>query len=507
MRKIAVLPLDERPCNYQFNRLLVGGMPYEVLSPSLSILGDKKQKGNLEAIKAWLLAVAPQVDGMVIAVDTLVYGGIVPSRLHMDDTTTLIERLMLLKEIKTLYPNIKLFAYNLIMRNPKYSSAEEEPDYYEYCGREIHLYGVYEHKMSLNTLSIEEQKHFDLIKSTIDQDALIDYLDRRKKNIEVNLAFLSLIKDGTIEFGIVPQDDSSPYGLTAIDQKIIRKSISTLDIELTCYMYPGADEVTNTLLARMVNLYEQRRPSFYIHYASITGGMQIPLYEDRLLNETIKYQILATNGIIVSSIAEAELLLLVNVPSANMKEANNQAEASLEYDAFRNLIEYVELAAYGISIGKKVIIADVAYANGGDLALLKLLKQKGILMRISAYAGWNTSSNTLGTCIPQGIFDWLYPNRPENLNFLGLRYVEDMGYCSVVRKEISQQLVSPNHYFLLDGKKGNVVNQIKNALDRFIQTHLEGVYHFEIKDIYSPWNRMFETGLEVVVSEHNGTSL
>ncbi|PKK85943.1 MAG: hypothetical protein CVV63_04750, partial [Tenericutes bacterium HGW-Tenericutes-8] len=101
----------------------------------------------------------------------------------------------------------------------------------------------------------------------------------------------------------------------------------------------------------------------------------------------------------------------------------------------------------------------------------------------------------------------LYPNRQENLNFLGLRYVEDMGYCSVVRKGISQQLVSPNHYFLLDGKKGQVVNQIKDALKVFIQTHLEGEYHFEIKAIYSPWNRMFETGLEVVVSEHNGTSI
>ncbi|PKK86710.1 MAG: hypothetical protein CVV63_04075, partial [Tenericutes bacterium HGW-Tenericutes-8] len=402
MRKIAVLPLDERPCNYQFNRLLVGGMPYEVLSPNLDILGDKKQKGNLEAIQAWLLEVAPQVEGMVIAVDTLVYGGIVPSRLHMDVTQTLIERLMVLKHIKQLYPTIKLFAYNLIMRNPKYSSAEEEPDYYEYCGREIHLYGVYEHKLSLNQLTTDEAKHFETIKKTIDQASLDDYLMRRKKNIEVNLAFLELIKDATIDFGIVPQDDSSPYGLTAIDQKIMRKAIRDLNIELTCYMYPGADEVTNTLLARLVNHYEHKKPKFYIHYASITGGMQIPLYEDRLLNETVKYQILATGGIIVSSIQEADLLLLINVPSGHMKEANHQDEAALEYDAFRNLIEYVELADYGIQLGKKVIIADVAYANGGDLALLKLLKQKGLLMRISAYAGWNTSSNTLGTCIPQG---------------------------------------------------------------------------------------------------------
>ena len=122
----------------------------------------------------------------------------------------------------------------------------------------------------------------------------------------------------TIDFGIVPQDDSSPYGLTATDQILVRKGIKDLNIELSCYMYPGADEVTNTLLARMINKDKKVKPKFYVYYASVTGGQQIPLYEDRLLNETIKYQILAAGGTIVSSISESDILLLVNVPSGNI---------------------------------------------------------------------------------------------------------------------------------------------------------------------------------------------
>ncbi|MCU0104281.1 DUF4127 family protein [Acholeplasma vituli] len=500
MRKIAVLPLDERPCNYHFNQWLVRGTDYEVLTPSLDILGDKKQKGNLDAISAWLLDVSKDVDAIVCAVDTLVYGGIVPSRLHHDEVDTLLNRLNLLKTIKAKYPKLTIYAYNLIMRNPKYSSSEEEPDYYETWGREIHLYGVYEHKKTLGILTENEAKQLEDINKRIDQDALKDYLWRRNQNVQVNLEFLKLVKDGTIDFGIVPQDDSSPYGLTATDQKIIREAIKNLDIELSCYMYPGADEVTNVLLMRYINVDQHKRPKLYVEYASITGGQQIPLYEDRLLHETIKYQILAVGGLIVSSISECDLMLLVNTPSSNMKEAPNQHIASLEYDAFRNLIEYVEKANYGIELGKKVIIADVAYANGGDLNLLKLLKQKGILMKVSAYAGWNTSSNTLGTCIPQGMLDFLFPNRQENLDFLGLRYVEDMGYCAVVRKEIASKLVKPNHYFLLDGKRGAVVHDIKVALEHFIDTYLSNTgYQFIIKDIYSPWNRMFETGLDVYI--------
>lgn len=502
MKKIAVLPLDERPCNYAFNQLLVKGMPYEVKVPSMDILGDKKIKGNLTAINQWLRDVASDVDGMIIAVDTLVYGGIVPSRLHRDDTSLLLDRLNVLRTIKESNPSLKLYAYSLIMRNPKYSSSEEEPDYYETCGREIHLYGVYDHKNELGILTEEEKMHFEEIKKTIDQASLTDYLERREKNIVVNLAFLDLVKEGIIEFGIVPQDDSSPYGLTATDQIKVRKKIKDNNIELDCYMYPGADEVTNTLLARMINQYEGKKPLIYLAYASITGGMQIPLYEDRLLNETIKYQVLAACGMIVSSLKDSDLVLLVNVPASHMRETNHQHIASLEYDAFRNLIEYVEQANYAIELGKKVIIADVAYANGGDLNLLKLLRQKDLLMKISAYAGWNTSSNTLGTCIPQGMFDYLYPNRKENLDFLGLRYVEDFGYCSVVRSKVSKTLSLPNHYFLLDGKKGNVVNQIKEELQTFINDQLNGRYTITINDVYSPWNRMFETGLDVTVNEN-----
>jgi hypothetical protein len=131
------------------------------------------------------------------------------------------------------------------------------------------------------------------------------------------------------------------------------------------------------------------------------------------------------------------------------------------------------------------------------------MRQKNILMKIAAYAGWNTSSNTLGTCIPQGMFDLLYPNRKENLDFLGVRYVEDFGYCSVVRKSISSQLEQPYHYFLLDGHRASYVDRIKDELNTFIEKELNGDYVFEITDIYSPWNRMFETGVKVIVHEKN----
>lgn len=499
MKKIIVIPLDERPCNYNFNKDMTKGMPYEVVLPPMEIMGNKKTPGNMDEIVKWLKKESKNASGIVVALDTMLYGGIVPSRLHYDSKETLINRLNVLREIKADNPEILIYAYQLLMRNPAYSSSDEEPDYYADFGREIHLYGVYKHKLDLGIITEVEKEHLLEIEKVLPNEYLNDYIDRRLINSEMNNEFLNLVVDNVVEFGVIPQDDSSPYGLTALDQVKIRKTIEDKDLELKVYMYPGADEVTNTLLSKMILSFENKRPLVYLKYSSPGEGKIIPLYEDRYVSETIKYQVLAAGGILVNDLNSADLVLMVNTPSENMREAASIKRRTIEYDSFRNLVDFVEFIDYSIkNLNKPVIVADIAYANGGDLHLFKLLKQKGLLYKVAAYAGWNTSSNTLGTAIPQGVFAWLYPNREENIDFLASRYIEDIGYCSIVRSKVQNSLVEPNSYFLIDGVRGNVVNQIKTELEEFIKQNLiEGNISPKIVDIYSPWNRMFETGLVV----------
>lgn len=501
MKKIIIIPLDERPCNYNFNQLMTKGMPYEIVAPPLSIMGNKKTPGNMEEIIEWLKKEAINASGVVVALDTILYGGIVPSRLHYDSKEILLKRLNVLREIKEINPSIVIYAYQLLMRNPAYSSSDEEPDYYGKFGREIHLSGVYNHKEDLGIITNEEKEHLLEIEKILPKEYLNDYIERRLINSEMNNEFLNLVSDNIVEFGIIPQDDSSPYGLTAVDQIKIRKTIEDKDLELKVYMYPGADEVTNTLLSKLILKFENKKPTVYLKYSSVGDGKIIPLYEDRYVSETIKYQVLAAGGIIVDDLKNADLVLMVNTPPENMREAASIKRRTIEYDSFRNLVEFIEFANYAIeTLNKPVIIGDIAYANGGDLHLFKLLKQKGLLYKIAAYAGWNTSSNTLGTAIPQGIFDWLYPNRIENIDFLASRYIEDVGYCSIVRANVQKSLKEPNSYFLIDGVRGDVVEQIKNELNSFIKDNLvEGKISPKIVDIYSPWNRMFETGVLVKV--------
>ena len=501
MRKIIYIPLDERPCNYKFP-ILLGEITdnYKLITPPMGIMGDKKKPANIEALWKWLEEEVEQADGAILSLDTLIYGGIIPSRLHYLSLEECRNRIEKLKEIK-LKKNIPMYGFNLIMRCPRYSSSDEEPEYYEDYGREIFTQGYIKHRIELNIAEEEEKVELEKIKKILPQEVLDDYVNRRKLNREVNKLAIDLVKDEVLDFLCIPQDDSAPYGLTALDQQYVRGYIDEREVNLKVYMYPGADEVGCTLLARMINNMENKTPLVYVRYSSIQGPKIIPLYEDRYSYESVKYQIIAAGGLLATSISEADMVLLVNSPGETMMEAIVQKQNSIGYDVFRNLIELIEFADYAVGkLNKPVVLADIAFANGADLKLIKLLKEKKLLFKLAGYAGWNTSSNTLGTCIAQGMISSIYGNNQKNRDFLALRFVEDAGYCASVRKEVAENHAPKMNFnwFEVDGQRGEISNIVRRLLIEFINLNLNyDEYKIEILDTYMPWRRMFEVGLEV----------
>jgi|SRR5690554_1026642 len=499
MKKIVLLPLDERPCNYQFPYDMFNNEEINIVRPDLSILSDKKRIGDLKALSNFLIEESKDADGLVVAIDTLLYGGIVPSRLHHDSRETFLERLNVLKTIKENNKNIKIYAFHLIMRSPQYSSDDEEPDYYAHYGREIFLKGFLSHKHELGLASEDEINHLNSL--VIDESALNDFLGRREINTDMVISSLELLDNKVIDFLIIPQDDAAEFGWTAKDQSKVRSVIENKNLQLSAYMYPGADEVANSLLSKMVLNFKNKKPLIYIYYPSYTSGMLIPRYEDRMLDTTVKYQILGAGGLVASSISEADLVLFVNAPSGEMEEAANQHKNFRQYQIQRNLVEFVEKIRYvSKDLNKPAIIADVAFANGGDIELVKMLEKSGLLMEVAAYAGWNTSSNTIGTAIPHGISTWLNGKTTQLQSFLALRYIEDVGYCSIVRSDVGNNKLDEYNYnyFYVEEQRGIVSKIVKEALENFVKTYLPSIKNkVKITDIYMPWRRMFEVGLTV----------
>lgn len=503
MKKVVLLPLDERPCNYRFPYDLFHGEELSVIRPRK--LGNKKTSACADEVEAFLLRECKDADALVLSVDTLLYGGLIPSRLHNLSMEEATRRLSVIRRLKEENPDLILYAFEVIMRCPKYSSDDEEPDYYGICGEEIHRIGNIVHRTRLGLCSEEEKQELEVLYEKVG-DCLEDYTERRAFNLALNLATLDYVKEEIIDFLIIPQDDSAKYGYTAMDQELVREKLTQLILQDRVLMYPGADEIAMTMLARAINTFRGQRPTVYVKYSSNEAPFLIPSYEDRTLGETVKYHVIAAGCRMASSYGEADLIFAVNCPSGEMKESNCQPVKSQGYCVERNITEFLLFLEDCIRDGKPVTIGDIAYANGGDLELIALMDKNRLLDRVSGYAGWNTSSNTLGTALAQGVKSLHETDAFRLKSFLMARYVEDAGYCSVVRKHMNEQHLKAlgMDYFHVDEESGIVSRMVKEHLDAFIADSLGSVADEIVLDcVWMPWRRMFEVGVSVSYQKRN----
>ena len=142
--KILLLPLDERPCNAAFPGRLFPADKVQILLPRK--LGHKKKPADFSVLSDFLFEKAKDADALLLSLDMLLYGGLIPSRLHHLKTETLFSRLHLIQELKEKYPALPIYAFATVMRCPAYSSDDEEPDYYERFGSAIHARGALMHQ-------------------------------------------------------------------------------------------------------------------------------------------------------------------------------------------------------------------------------------------------------------------------------------------------------------------------------------------------------------------------
>src|SRR5699024_6973706 len=170
----------------------------KLIVPAKHILGNKKEPAQFPQIKEWLLQATKEASYLIISIDMLVYGGIVPSRLHTLSHRACHERLNVLEEIKQNNPAIRIYAFNLVMRTPSKNNSDEEPEYYADYGSDIYSYGYIQDKSSHQTITEEEQDLLDAIKKKIPNDVLQDYLTRRETNARINEATIELVATDTI---------------------------------------------------------------------------------------------------------------------------------------------------------------------------------------------------------------------------------------------------------------------------------------------------------------------
>ncbi|THF81759.1 DUF4127 family protein [Cohnella fermenti] len=511
--KVVYLPLDERPCNYDYPIALAGMTDLRLIVPDRGLLGDKKQAADTAALAAWMEAAAANAQYALLSIDMLVYGGIVPSRLHEWSPSECQARLAILRRLKLHNPHLRLFAFNLITRAPAYSSSEEEPDYYALHGRELNVYGKLRDKGERETLSPEEEQELEAARRSIPVEILSDFLTRRRTNAFVNEQAIGLAREGIIDFLIIPLDDNAKYGYTSADQRKLTSLVERENLTGKVHIYPGADEIGCTLFARIVCETAGFLPTFHLRFSSSIGPSCIPKYEDRSLNESIKCHLTAAGAVIGDSSDPADVYLMVHSPpvgQADMAETTDRYEdRHRSYYSEVNVREFVQAIRHYASRGRLIALADVALCNGGDHSLMKLLSEEGLLGSISCYAAWNTSGNSLGTVISHAIIEAYNRSKAEServpeaaaksRDYYLYRLLEDWGYQSIVRQELCERELPALHadYFRISHVQEQIEAMIGPRLEQFSRKYFPEFGELRVSEVRLPWKRMFEVGFRL----------
>ncbi|PZD74518.1 hypothetical protein C1752_00687 [Acaryochloris thomasi RCC1774] len=500
------IPLDERPCNVYYPQIIAElQADIQLTVPPRELLSQKKQPAKTSRLWDWLEINITDCRAALLSIEMLVYGGLLPSRLHQESISTLTQRLYHLRKLKAEHPQVEIFASNLIMRTPAYSSSEEEPDYYETCGEQIFQWGWLQDKCQRVGLTAAEQAQLDHIQAELPSEYLQDYQKRRACNVAVNLAVIELVQAGVISFLSIPQDDSAPYGFTAIDQRQVVAQVTALRLQQQVHLYPGADEVGCTLLARAYNQVRGRSPQIYLLYSSVCSEQIVPLYEDRPLGESVKAHVLAAGAQVATTPEAADAVLAVNTAGQVMQEAWDQSMKDITYTSFRNLRFFVAEIERLQNLGKSVAIADVAFANGGETELVEMLDDAALWDSLLAYAGWNTSCNTLGTVLATASLGLGSENK-HALAFNKIYHLlEDWAYQSIVRKSIIGTCLPRlgASYYDFNRQEALITQTIaEQLLDVWCETLQQSFTSWDIQQlsVFAPWQRMFEMGLNLEIA-------
>jgi hypothetical protein len=546
----AILPLDDRPVTYDYPIYLARAAGYQAQLPSREWLGNPWRPSQPERLSAWLAKVAQTADVLIVAIDTLAYGGLIPSRTSSDPLPVVLERLGLLRQIKAARPGLSILASSVIQRVNRSNSGEEEKEYWAIYGARMFRLSYLEHKTALSLASAEEIGEAQNLRKQIPDEVYDDYRQGRQRNHAVNQAMLDWSAEGVFDYLILPQDDTADFGWNIAEARALQARIRRQGLSERAITYPGADEIGSLLLAAAICRRTGFHPKVWPRYSSVLSPGVITAYEDRPVHELLKAHLAPLGGSLANSAEEGDLTLFFNAPSYAQGEGFYQwliwrgldnlakelktegAPAMLEQLAgdkyfqntrnemespHRSPEELVRSLCAVLRKGSPAALADVAYVNGSDLILGNLLVQHPEIAELSGYGGWNTAGNTLGMVLAQAIIhlaaQFSEISREQiraHLEFLFMRFIDDYYYQA---RERTRLMIEDLPEFGIQPGFERLPNEHLAEIERRVTEHLQAaaseleqvfirsglVKRVQISNIYLPWKRLFEVGFDVQV--------
>ncbi len=441
--KVCFIPIDNRPVCYNLAKDICAiDKSIELFIPPREYLGDLKKTADINKLFVWLENI-PKTDIMILSLDTLVYGGLIPSRRSNE---TLEELKIRVNQIRKLIAGKNVYAFSSIMRISNNNYNEEEKEYWSNWGKKIFEYSFLSDKIGYSP------------DTDIPKEILEDYISTRKRNFEINKMYLDFQKEGLFEALIFSKDDCAEYGFNVAEARELEK--------LGGKTKTGADEIPLTLLSRSI----KKDVKIYPLFTEPDYKNCISNYEDVTIEQSVLGQLDLGGFKVVNSEEDADVVLVIN----NFIEKQGELVMNWETIPYSNSF---------ISPNKPYAVADVRYANGADNAFVEeLFKNR---LPEYGYSAWNTSANTLGSLLAALKVKYIAKEYNENAfkKLQLIRYLDDWAYQANVRAKIN---------------KPCDIKELMSQYEEKIINKLEPESLNPIITYTYPWNRKFEVEINII---------
>jgi hypothetical protein len=476
--KLLLVPPDTRPPTMQFPKRLAEAVGIDVFTPPDEALNNLNQPGDFERLRAWLLEHTPTAEILIVSLEQLTLGGMIPARRVNDSLEDVLKKLELLRGLKELNPNLYILASGVIVRVAHGNDPLEEKPYYGEHGKNLRAYSEAFDKFERQK-TIENESRLWQVTKALPRNILDDWLSTRLRNFEMHVRALELAKENIIDHLCLTLDDTSLFGLASRDRRKLEARVDELQLWHEVDIYPGADEVPVILLARVL----QEKPSkVYVRYSSVNGANAGMMFEDRPAGELVKAHLRAAKCIQVDSIHEADFVLAVDTPA--IAQSEDRPDFLNVDTAARHLPEFIDFIARCLEQTIPVSVADIAYPNGAEDRFVKLLETTAI-KNLAGFAAWNTAGNTLGSAIAMGVLSRHIQRHEIWTEILFNRFVDDYLYQTIVREEVNHKLQADP--FDLGGEKARAEKMIAEKLEPMAQEFWQK--HFASEKLELRWEK------------------
>jgi hypothetical protein len=490
-RRLALLPVDARPVvRAQVVQLAKAG-GIELMVPPVSTLGHFREPADRDVLADWLRAQASEVQGFVISLDMLIYGGLVPSRFIADSKESLLARLEVVRQLKHAFPHKPIYAFLATMRISNNNVNEEEKSYWDQYGELIWRWSYFSDQYQV-TGDTEANAQAIAASARIPEAIREDYLATRARNFAVARAVLDLVDYEGINGLVLPQDDTARYGFNIAERRELEALVAAKKLQDWVRVYPGADEVAHTLVAHVANEVWVNAPlKVCVTYSDPDHVHRlVARYEDRPVTESLAAQLAVVDAVVVGDIDSADLLLAVH--TQGVAQGDWAMKIALATPSAINGDWLAEIRA-AHQAGKSVAVLDLAYANGGDPALMEQLPAYIPFSKLAAYAGWNTASNSIGNLLAQCALARGAHQKPTNQEVVCLRIAEDYLYQAIwrqrIRDVVDESAVSAEKLHAV------VAEMFIPAANTWLAQHH---FDYRVESIQLPWQRTFEIDIHLV---------